>query len=120
MRRRNACDRKRLSEVPLSREMPRVRLAGERRGGRGGNCSGVESTTGGGIHRWTVKFFGGSFGRLAMAAYGCGTCPAAPGRRWRMSGGMAVVTYPDGVERVDPSWLGWAGVPMWTDPDPTA
>ena len=35
-------------------------------------------------------------------------------------GGLAVVTYPDGVERVDPGWLGWAGQPKRTDPDPTA
>ncbi len=26
-----------------------------------------------------------------------------------MRGGLAVVTYPDGVERVDPAWLAWAG-----------
>ena len=26
-----------------------------------------------------------------------------------MRGGLAVVTYPDGVERVDPAWLSWAG-----------
>lgn len=42
------------------------------------------------------------------------------GTAMEMRGGMAVVTYPDGVERVDPSWLGWAGVPMRTDLDPTA
>jgi len=42
------------------------------------------------------------------------------GTAMEMRGGLAVVTYPDGVERVDPSWLGWAGVPMRTDPDPTA
>lgn len=35
-------------------------------------------------------------------------------------GGLAVVTYADGVERVDPGWLGWAGQPMRTNPDPTA
>ena len=29
-----------------------------------------------------------------------------------MRGGLAVVTYPDGVERVDPAWLAWAGKPM--------
>ncbi len=29
-----------------------------------------------------------------------------------MCGGLAVVTYPDGVERVDPAWLAWAGKPM--------
>ena len=29
-----------------------------------------------------------------------------------MHGGLAVVTYPDGVERVDPAWLAWAGKPM--------
>ena len=34
-----------------------------------------------------------------------GTAPA-------MRGGLAVVTYPDGVERVDPAWLAWAGKPM--------
>ena len=37
-----------------------------------------------------------------------------------MRGGLAVVTYPDGVERVEPGWLAWAGLPMRTDPDPTA
>ena len=26
-----------------------------------------------------------------------------------MRGGLAVVTYSDGVERVDPAWLTWAG-----------
>ena len=35
-------------------------------------------------------------------------------------GGLAVVSYPDGVEQVDPGWLGWAGQPRRTDPDPTA
>ncbi len=29
-----------------------------------------------------------------------------------MRGGLAVVTYLDGVERVDPAWLTWAGSPM--------
>ena len=29
-----------------------------------------------------------------------------------MRGGLAVVTYPDGVERVDPAWLAWVGKPM--------
>ena len=29
-----------------------------------------------------------------------------------MRGGLAVVTYPDGVERLDPAWLAWAGKPM--------
>ena len=29
-----------------------------------------------------------------------------------MRGGLAVVTYPDGVERVDPAWLTWTGKPM--------
>ena len=28
-----------------------------------------------------------------------------------MRGGLAVVTYPDGVERLDPAWLTWAGTP---------
>ena len=32
-----------------------------------------------------------------------------------MHGGLAVVTYPDGVKRVDPGWLAWAGLPMRTD-----
>ena len=29
-----------------------------------------------------------------------------------MRGGLAVVTYPDGVERVDSAWLAWVGKPM--------
>ena len=29
-----------------------------------------------------------------------------------MRGGLVVVTYPDGVERLDPAWLTWAGTPM--------
>ena len=37
-----------------------------------------------------------------------------------VSGGLAVVTYADGVERLDPAQLAWAGLPMRTDPDPTA
>ena len=28
-----------------------------------------------------------------------------------MRGGLAVVSYPDGVERLDPAWLAWAGTP---------
>ena len=30
------------------------------------------------------------------------------------SGGLAVVSYPDGVERLDPGQLAWAGVPRRT------
>ena len=38
-----------------------------------------------------------------------------------VSGGLAVVNYPDGVERLDPAQLTWAGLPMRpTDPDPAA
>ena len=33
--------------------------------------------------------------------------------------GLAVVNYPDGVERLDPGRLAWAGVPRrTTDPEP--
>ena len=36
-----------------------------------------------------------------------------------VTGGLAVVTYADGVERLDPGQLAWAGVPKrTTDPDP--
>ena len=31
-----------------------------------------------------------------------------------VSGGLAVVSYPDGVERLDPAQLAWAGVPRRT------
>ena len=38
-----------------------------------------------------------------------------------MSGGLAVVNYPDGVERLDPAQLAWAGLPtQTTETDPTA
>jgi hypothetical protein len=38
-----------------------------------------------------------------------------------VSGGLAVVKYPDGVERLDPAQLAWAGLPMrTTDTDPAA
>ena len=38
-----------------------------------------------------------------------------------VSGGLAVVNYPDGVERLDPAQLAWAGLPMRTkDPNPAA
>ena len=38
-----------------------------------------------------------------------------------MSGGLAVVNYPDGVERLDPAQLAWAGLPMRTkNPNPAA
>lgn len=38
-----------------------------------------------------------------------------------VSGGLAVVDYSDGVERLDPAHLTWAGLPMrTTDPDPAA
>lgn len=38
-----------------------------------------------------------------------------------VSGGLAVVNYPDGVERLDPAHLAWAGLPRrTTDPDPAA
>ena len=38
-----------------------------------------------------------------------------------MSGGLAVVNYPDGVERLDPAQLPWAGLPtQTTETDPTA
>ncbi len=55
------------------------------------------------------------------------------GWRWRREGagsvrphrdgdgdarGLAVVTYPDGVKRVDPGWLAWAGLPTRTDLPP--
>ena len=35
-------------------------------------------------------------------------------------GGLAVVSYPDGVERLDPAQLAWAGLPVRTDSDPAA
>ena len=36
-----------------------------------------------------------------------------------VTGGLAVVNYEDGVERLDPGQLAWAGVPRrTTDPDP--
>ena len=36
-------------------------------------------------------------------------------------GGVAVVNYPHGIERLDPAQLAWAGLPMrTTDPDPAA
>ena len=36
-----------------------------------------------------------------------------------VSGGLAVVNYPDGVERLDPAQLAWAGLPVrMKDPDP--
>ena len=36
-----------------------------------------------------------------------------------VTGGLAVVSYPDGVERLDPGQLAWAGVPKrTTDPEP--
>lgn len=36
-----------------------------------------------------------------------------------VTGGLAVVSYPDGVERLDPGQLAWAGVPgRTTDPEP--
>ena len=38
-----------------------------------------------------------------------------------VSGGLAVVNYPDGVERLDPAQLAWTGLPMRTkDPNPAA
>ncbi len=36
-----------------------------------------------------------------------------------VSGGLAVVNNPNGVERLDPAQLAWAGLPIrTTDPDP--
>ena len=38
-----------------------------------------------------------------------------------VSGGAGRFNYPDGVERLDPAQLAWAGLPMRpTDPDPAA
>ena len=38
-----------------------------------------------------------------------------------VSGGLAVVNYPHGIERQDPAQLAWAGLPMrTTDPDRAA
>ena len=31
-----------------------------------------------------------------------------------VNGGLTVVNYPDGVERLDPAQLAWAGLPMRT------
>ena len=55
------------------------------------------------VLRWLIREAGGVSVRDLSGRTGPATA---------MRGGLAVVTYSDGVERVDPAWLAWAGKPM--------